>query len=103
MGEEADPGVEGDPAQDEVECVFNDGEGGEHHEVNEPWCEEGGIGCVEGFVGREDGEEDGGCYAAWWLASRETCSCMKLCFLATASLCVHYVLQLVVVLNAGAG
>lgn len=60
MDEEAEPGVEGDPGQDEVEGVLDEGEEREGYEVHEPWREEGGIRGVEGFVGGEDGEEDGG-------------------------------------------
>lgn len=43
MCEEADPRVEGHPAEDEVECVLNDGEAGQDNEVDQPWCKEGGI------------------------------------------------------------
>jgi hypothetical protein len=58
--EEAHPGPEGDPAEDEVEGVFDRREEDQHHEVDEPWCQLGGVRGVEGFVGGEDGEEDGG-------------------------------------------
>lgn len=55
--EEAHPGVEGDPGEDEVERVLNRVEEHEGDEVDEPWGELGWIGGVEGFVGGEDGEE----------------------------------------------
>jgi len=60
MDEEAEPGVERHPGQDEVKGVLDEGEQGECDEVHEPWCEEGGVRGVEGFIGCEDGEEDGG-------------------------------------------
>jgi hypothetical protein len=66
--EEADPGVKGHPAEDEVEGVFYGGEGGEDDEVDEPGCEEGWVRRVERFVGCEDGEEDCGCDAGILLA-----------------------------------
>ena len=55
---EADPGVEGNPGEDEVELRFNREEEREGRPVHEPWCEEGGIASADGFVGGENGEED---------------------------------------------
>ena len=57
---EADPGVEGDPGEDEVELGFREEEEGERCPVHEPGGEDGGVGGAEGFIGGEDGEEDGG-------------------------------------------
>jgi hypothetical protein len=57
--EEADPGIEGDPAKDEVEDILDGGEDGQDNKVDEPGREQGGVGRVQGFVRGEDGEEDG--------------------------------------------
>lgn len=43
MRKEAEPGVEGDPAEDEVEGVFHEVGQRQNDEVHEPWREEGGI------------------------------------------------------------
>jgi len=59
MDEETEPGVEGDPIEDEVELVFNQQEEGEGGPVHQPWREHGGVGCTKSFVGEEDGKEDG--------------------------------------------
>ena len=40
---------------------LDESEEGEDDPVHEPWRELGGIGSTEGFVGGEDGEEDGKC------------------------------------------
>ena len=56
--EEAEVGVEGEPADYEVGPVFEEGEEGKDHPVHEPGGEEGGVGGAEGFVGGEYGEED---------------------------------------------
>ena len=57
--EEAEGGVEGEPADEEVGPVFEEGEEREDDPVHEPRGEEGGVGGAERFVGGEDGEEDG--------------------------------------------
>ena len=54
--EEAEKGVEGDPGEDEVGPVVEEGEAGEHHPVHEPGGELRGVGGAQGFVGGEDGE-----------------------------------------------
>ena len=60
MYEEADPGVEGHPAENEVKGVLDSSEGAEDDEVDQPRGEESGVGGVQGFVGGEDREEDSG-------------------------------------------
>ena len=55
---EAGPRIKGQPGQD-VEVGFQEGAGGLAEEVDEPRCELGRVGGGEGFVGGEDGEEDG--------------------------------------------
>ena len=65
MDAETDPGVEGDPVEDEVELGFDKQEEGERCPVGEPFGEEGGVVGAEGFVGGEDGEEDGEEGAVW--------------------------------------
>ncbi len=57
--EEAEGGVEGEPTDEEVGPVFEEGEEREDDPVHEPGGEEGGVGGAERFVGGEDGEEDG--------------------------------------------
>lgn len=57
--EEAEGGVEGEIADEEVGPVFEEGEEREDDPVHEPGGEEGGVGGAEGFVGGEDGEKDG--------------------------------------------
>ena len=57
---EANPGVEGDPVEDEVELGLDEEEERERRPVHEPGCQDGGVAGAEGFVGGEDGEEDGG-------------------------------------------
>lgn len=56
---EADVGVEGEPADDEIGPVFEEGEEREDDPVHEPGGEECRVGGAERFVGSEDGEEDG--------------------------------------------
>lgn len=58
--DEAEESVEGEPGEDEVGPVVKEGEEGEDDPVHEPWCELGGVGGAEGFVGSEYGEDD--CY-----------------------------------------
>lgn len=57
--DEAEGGVEGEPADEEVGPVFEEGEEREDDPVHEPGGQEGGVGGAERFVGGEDGEEDG--------------------------------------------
>ena len=57
---EADPGVEGHPGEDEVELRFDEEEEREGGPVHQPWRQDCRVGGAEGFVGGEDGEEDGG-------------------------------------------
>lgn len=71
MCEKADPRIEGDPGEDEVESVLNRVEEEESDEVNEPRCELGGIGGVESFVGSEDWKKDGDRDAGGSLVSLE--------------------------------
>ena len=59
MQQEAQPGVEGDPAEDEVEGGLDGGDGAEDDPVHEPGGEVRRVGGAESFVGHEDGEEDG--------------------------------------------
>ena len=60
VDEEAEPGVEWNPAEDKVEGVLNDVQQGEGHEVHQPWCKRGWVRGMESFVGEEHWEEDGG-------------------------------------------
>lgn len=57
---EADPGIERDPVEDEVELGLYEEEEGQGCPVHEPWDQERGVAGAESFVGGEDGEEDGG-------------------------------------------
>lgn len=59
MDEEAEPGIEGNPVEDEVELILHQQEEGEGRPVHQPWREHGRVGCAEGFVGEEDGQQDG--------------------------------------------
>lgn len=59
VDEEAEPGVERHPREDEVKGVLNDGEAAQDDEVDQPGSDESWIGGVEGFVGGEYGEQDG--------------------------------------------
>jgi hypothetical protein len=59
VDEEADPRVERDPAENKVEDILNGGEDGEHDEVDQPGRKQRWVGCVEGLVGREYGEQNG--------------------------------------------
>jgi len=54
------PGVEGNPIEYEVQLALDEQEEGEGGPVHKPWREVGRVGGAEGFVGGEDGEEDGG-------------------------------------------
>lgn len=58
VDEESKPGVERYPGEDEVEGVFNDVYEREGDEVHEPWCEDGWVRGLQGFVGHEDREEN---------------------------------------------
>lgn len=59
VDEEANPRVERDPAEDEVEDILDRGEDGEHDEVDQPGRKQRWVGCVQGFVGRKYGEQNG--------------------------------------------
>ena len=52
--------VEGEPGEDEVGPVVEEGEEGQDHPIHQPWRKLSGIGGAEGFVGGEDGKYD--CY-----------------------------------------
>lgn len=56
--EEAEPGVEGNPAEDEVEGAFEGEDDGGDDPVHEPGREVCWVGGPECFVGHEDGKED---------------------------------------------
>jgi hypothetical protein len=58
--EEAEPGVEGKPANDEDGPRLDQEERGENNPVEEPGGQLGGVGGAERFVGGIDGKEDGG-------------------------------------------
>lgn len=57
--EEAEICVEWEPGDHEEGPVLHEGEAGYDDPVHEPWSQLGGVGGAEGFVGGEDGEEDG--------------------------------------------
>lgn len=57
--EKSDPRVKWYPGEDKVECVFDYVDEREGHKIHEPWCEDGWVGGLKGFVGHEDREEDG--------------------------------------------
>lgn len=61
VGEQAEPepGVERHPGEQEVGPVVEEGEAGEDDPVHEPGGQLGRVRRAEGFVGGEDGEEDG--------------------------------------------
>lgn len=56
VDKQADPGVEGYPAKNEVEGAFDGGDEREGDKVHKPWGEDGWVGGVESFIGGEDGE-----------------------------------------------
>jgi len=62
--EEAEPGVERGPDEDEGEEGFKNENDRDDDPVHQPWSELRGVGGAEGFVGREDGKEDG-CDGPW--------------------------------------
>lgn len=51
--EEAEVGVEGDPAEKPLGPGLNEERAGEDNPVHEPWCKLGWVGCLEGFVAGE--------------------------------------------------
>lgn len=59
VDDEADPAIEGDPVQDKVELVLDEEEDAQGGPVHEPWGKKARVGGAEGFVGEEDGQEDG--------------------------------------------
>lgn len=65
MNEEAEPGVERDPAEDKVELILDGEETVGDDEVHEPWSEVCWVGAPKSFVGHEDWEEDGYDRARW--------------------------------------
>lgn len=56
---QAEPAVEWNPVEDEVELVLNEEKDAQRRPVHEPWRENAGVGSAQGFVGEEDGEGDG--------------------------------------------
>lgn len=52
---QAEPAVEGDPVEDEVELVLDQEEDTKRRPVHEPWREHTRVGSAQGFVGEEDG------------------------------------------------
>lgn len=57
--QEADVAVEGDPDEDEGDPGFSEKGDAEDDPVHQPGRELGGVGGLEGFVGCEDGKEEG--------------------------------------------
>ena len=58
VDEKPKPSVEGNPAKNEIEGVFHNVQEGEGDKIHEPWCKDGRVGGMQGFVGQEDGKED---------------------------------------------
>lgn len=54
--DEAEGGVEGEPADEEVGPIFEEGKEREDDPIHEPGGQEGGVRGAERFVGGEDGE-----------------------------------------------
>lgn len=59
MEHEPGPRVERNPGQNEGECVLSEEDEGKDDPVHKPWSELGWVGGAKGFVGCEDGKEDG--------------------------------------------